>query len=73
MYRAFYNIVRLGEEVPSKDAREVELADVYSKIFPLMKEDRYFFGLIDSKGTVLHRPVEVAVVSSRPSDNLLND
>ena len=41
------------EEVLSKDAHEVELADVYSKIFPLMKEDREFFGLIDSQGTVL--------------------
>ena len=53
MYRAFYNIIRLGEEVTSQDAREVELADAYSKIFPSMKEDREFFGLIDSQGTTL--------------------
>ena len=53
MYRAFYNIIRLNQEVTSQDAREVELADVYSKIFPLMKEDREFFGLIDSQGTTL--------------------
>ncbi|MGI9235255.1 MAG: hypothetical protein ACR2RD_16605 [Woeseiaceae bacterium] len=53
MYRAYYNIIRLKEEVTSQDAREVELADVYSNIFPLMKEDREYFGLIDSQGTVL--------------------
>lgn len=53
MYRAFHNIIRLGEEVPSRNAREVELADVYSNIFPFMKEHREFFGLIDSHGTVL--------------------
>ena len=53
MYRVFYNIIRLGEEITAEDAREVELADVYSNIFPLMKEDREFFGLIDSQGTTL--------------------
>lgn len=53
MYRAFYNIIRLGKEVPSQDAHEVELADLYSNIFPSMKEDREFFGLIDSQDTVL--------------------
>ena len=53
MYRAFYNIIRLDQEVTSQDASEVELADVYSKMLPLMKEDREFFGLIDSQGTTL--------------------
>jgi hypothetical protein len=53
MYQAFYNIIRMGDEVPSNAPVSIELADVYSEIFPLMKEDREFFGLIDSKGTTL--------------------
>lgn len=51
MYRVFYNIIRLENEITSQDTREVELADVYSNIFPLMKEDGEFFGLIDSQGS----------------------
>ena len=53
MYRVFYNVIRLSEEVASQDAREIELADVYTDIFPLVKEDREFIGLIDAEGTVL--------------------
>lgn len=53
MYRVFYNIIRLGDEITSQEAREVELADVYSRIFASMKEDKEFFGLIDSQGTTL--------------------
>ena len=53
MYRLFHNIIRLGEAIPAEDAREIELADVYSDIFPSMKEDGEFFGLIDSRGNTL--------------------
>ncbi|WP_455207451.1 hypothetical protein [Kaarinaea lacus] len=53
MYQAFYNIIRKGVEVPAEAPVSMELADIYSEVFPLMKEDREFFGIIDSKGTTL--------------------
>jgi hypothetical protein len=49
----FYNVVRLSEEVASEDAREMVLADVYSDIFPLVREDKDFLALIDAEGTTL--------------------
>ena len=52
MYRAFYSMCRLGD-VPAEQAHAVELAEVYSDIFPRMKEHREFFGLIDAHGSVL--------------------
>ena len=52
MYRVFYSIDRLGE-VSSEDAHDIDLADVYSEIFPLLKEDGEYFGLVDSNGTTL--------------------
>ena len=53
MYHAFYNIMRKGDEVPADASVPIELADVYSDLFPMMNEDREFFGLVDSKGTTL--------------------
>lgn len=53
MYRVFYNVIRLSEEVAAQDARGMVLADVYTDIFPLVKEDKEFLGLIDAEGTVL--------------------
>lgn len=52
MYRVFYNAVRLGE-VPAEDARDIDLADVYTEIFPLLNEEGEYFGLVDSNGTTL--------------------
>ncbi len=46
-YRVFYNIIRLGS-IAADDAVEMELADVYSEVFPLLKEDREFVGLFDA-------------------------
>lgn len=43
----------MGDEVLANATVSIELADVYSELFPLMKEDREFFGLVDSKGTTL--------------------
>ncbi len=51
-YRVFYSAVRLGEVRPC-EAVEMDLSEVYSSVFPLLKEDREFFGLIDSNGTTL--------------------
>jgi hypothetical protein len=53
MYQAFYNIIRKGDEVPADASDPIVRADVYSVLFPMMKEDREFFGLVDSKGTTL--------------------
>jgi hypothetical protein len=53
MYRVFYSVIRLSEEVAAQDAHEMVLEDVYSDIFPLVKEDKEFLGLIDAEGTVL--------------------
>jgi hypothetical protein len=43
----------MGDEVSADAPVSMKLADVYSELFPLMKEDREFFGLVDSKGTTL--------------------
>ncbi len=43
----------MGDEVQSNSAIPIELASVSSQLFPLMKEDGEFFGLVDSKGTTL--------------------
>ena len=51
-YRVFYSAVGLGD-IAAADAIDMELADIYSEVFPLLKEDREFFGLVDSHGTTL--------------------
>ena len=49
----FYNVMRLVKDVPSQLPIEIEPADVSSRIFSLMKEDREFFGLIDLRRATL--------------------
>ncbi|GAA6140172.1 hypothetical protein NBRC116583_39200 [Arenicella sp. 4NH20-0111] len=51
--QAFYSIQRLGNEVSATSPIPIELADVYSRIFPFVKEDKEYFGLIDTNGTTL--------------------
>jgi hypothetical protein len=53
MYQAFYDIAGMGDQVTGDSPIEMELADVYTDVFPFMKEDGDFFGLIDTKGTTL--------------------
>ncbi len=53
MYQVFNNIIRKGDEVTAEATVSMKLADIYSEVFPLLKEDREFFGIIDSKGTTL--------------------
>ena len=43
----------MGDEVLSKSTVSIQIADVYTELFPRMKDDREFFGLVDSKGTTL--------------------
>lgn len=51
-YRVFYSAVRLGD-ISAENAIDMELADVYSEVLPVLKEHREYFGLVDSDGTTL--------------------
>ena len=53
MYGLFYDIIRMGEAVPASVPASIDLADVYSEIFPLLKEEGEYLGLIDPQGTTL--------------------
>ena len=43
----------MGNEILASSPVPINLEDVCSEIFPLMREDREFFGLIDQNGTTL--------------------
>lgn len=51
-YRTFYYAARLGE-IPAESATATELTEICSRILPLLKEDKEFFGVIDANDTTL--------------------
>lgn len=52
-YLAFYDIVRLGDPVEADNAIPVSVKEIQDSLFPLIKENREYLGLIDSDETTL--------------------
>ena len=49
-YQVFYNIMSLGEEVPSDAPVVMTLEEVCSRLFPALQEHDDFLGIVDRKG-----------------------
>ena len=43
----------MPNDVPSDSAVPMDIAEVYSELFPLLKEDGEFIGVVDEAGTTL--------------------
>ncbi|MEJ2612227.1 MAG: hypothetical protein P8179_19715 [Candidatus Thiodiazotropha sp.] len=53
MHKVFYHITRMPKDVPAESAVLIDIAEVYSELFPLLKKDGEFLGIIDEAGTTL--------------------
>ena len=43
----------MPSEVPADSAVPMDIADVYSELFPLLKEEGEFLGVVDEAGTTM--------------------
>ncbi len=52
-YNVFSNAVRLDTPPEAEHATPIEASEIVEEIFPLIKEDREYLGIVDSLGTTL--------------------